>query len=140
MLLKTRNSFKIPWIQRKILVLLFCPHNGQDCFNIKKCDPMLMTKVFLKIDASDKGHFEDFPKEKDESSLCHALLWSYFLFHVMLCFGHALLHFVMLLLTKSAPNTKIFSSTIDSPHFGDKKRNLLFTCHYSLSLFICYCS
>ena len=86
-----------------------------------------MTKVFLKIDASDKGHFEDFPKEKDESSLCHALLWSYFLFHVMLCFGHALLHFVMLLLTKSAPNTKIFSSTIDSPHFGDKKRNLLFT-------------
>ena len=62
---------------------------------------------------------------------CHALLWS--------CF-HALLHFAMLLLTKSTPKTKTFSSTIDSQRFEDKKRNLLFTCHYSLSLFICYCS
>ena len=44
-----------------------------------------MTKIFLKIDASDKGHFEVFPKEKEESSLGHALLWSYFLYHV----GHA---------------------------------------------------
>ena len=53
---------------------------------------------------------------------CHALLWS--------CF-HALLHFAMLLLTKSAPKAKVFNSTIDSPRFGDKKRNSLFTCHYS---------
>ena len=57
---------------------------------------------------------------------CHALLWS--------CF-HALLHFSMLLLKKSVPKTKIFSSTIDSPRFGDKKRNLLFTVtiHYHYS-------
>ena len=36
------------------------------------------------------------------------------------------------------------SSTIDSLQFGDKKKNFtiqsLFTCHYSLSLFIRYCS
>ena len=52
---------------------------------------------------------------------CHALLWS--------CF-HALLHFAMLLLTKSTPKTKTFSSTIDSQRFEDKKRNSLFS-HYS---------
>ena len=98
---------------------------------------MLMTKIFLKIDASDKGHFEVFPKEKEESSLCHALLILSLLCQALLwsCF-HALLHFAMLLLTKSAPKTKIFNSKIDSPRFEDKKRNLLFTCHYLLSLFI----
>ena len=52
----------------------------QDCFNIQKCDPMFMTKDI----ASDKGHFEVFPKEKKkDSSLC---LWSYFFDLVMLCY------------------------------------------------------
>ena len=46
---------------------------------------------------------------------------------VMLCSDLA-----MLLLTKSEPKTKILSSTIDSPRFGDKKKK--FTIH--LSLFI----
>ena len=54
-------------------------------FQYSKGDPMLITKIFLKIDAFDKDHFEVFPKEKEESSLGHALLWSYFLYHV----GHA---------------------------------------------------
>jgi len=45
-----------------------------------------MKKIFLKIDASDKGYFEVFPKEKEESSLGHALLWSYFFALVMLCY------------------------------------------------------
>ena len=61
----------------------------------------------------------------------------------MLCFGHALFimlcfalvmlcfDLAMLLLTKSAPKTKIFSTTIDSPHFGDKKKK--FTIHYHYS-------
>ena len=108
-------------------------HNGQDCFNIQKCDPMLMTKIFLKIDASDKGHFEVFPKEKEESSLCHALLWSYFLFHVMLCFGHAF----MLCYTfpcfswKNLYQRQKFSALQLIPHVLETKREI----YYSLSLF-----
>ena len=86
---------------------------------------------------------KSFQKKREESSSCHALLWSCFLYHVMLCLGHALpwscfhalLHFAMFLLTKSASKTKIFSSTIDS-HILKTKREI----HYSLSLFIHYCS
>ena len=37
---------------------------------------MLLTKIFLKIDASDKAHFEVFPKEKEG-------------IFIMPCFGHA---------------------------------------------------
>ena len=37
-------------------------------FQYSKGDPMLMTKIFLKIAAFDKGHFKVFPKEKEESS------------------------------------------------------------------------
>ena len=77
---------------------------------------MLLTKPILK----------SFQKKREASSSCHALLWSCFLYHVMLCFDLA-----MLLLTKSAPKTKIFSSTIDSPRFGDKKEK--FTIHYHYS-------
>ena len=33
-----------------------------------------------------------------------------------------------------------FSSTIDSPCFGDKKKKFTIHCHYSMSLFICYYS
>ena len=50
-------------------------------------------------------------KRKGKFFICHALLWSYFLYHV----GHALLHFAMLLLTKSTPKTRILSSIIHSP-------------------------
>ena len=80
---------------------------------------ILLTKLILK----------SFKKKKKESSSCHALLY---------------FDLAMLFLTKSAPKTKIFNFTIDSPRFGDKKEKFtiqsLFTCHYSLSLFICYCS
>ena len=37
-------------------------------FQYSKGDPMLMTKIFLKIDASNKGHFKVFPKENEEFS------------------------------------------------------------------------
>ena len=79
---------------------------------------MLLTKPILK----------SFQNKREESLSCHALVMLPLSCHALLwsCF-HALLHFAMLLLTKSAPKTKIFSSTIDSPHFGDKKRNSLFT-------------
>ena len=90
---------------------------------------MLLTKLILK----------SFQKKREESSSCHALVMLPLSCHALLssCF-HDLLDFSMLLLTKSAPKTKIFNSIIDSPRFGDKKRNSLFTCHYSLSLFIRY--
>ena len=42
---------------------------------------MLLTKLILK----------SFQKKREASSSCHALLWSCFLYHVMLCFGHTLL-------------------------------------------------
>ena len=76
---------------------------------------MLLTKPILK----------SFQKKREASSSCHALLWSCFLYHVLLCFDLA-----MFLLIKFAPKTKIFSSTIDSPHFGDKKEK--FTIQLSL--------
>ena len=50
-------------------------------FQYSKCDPMLMTKDI----ASDKGHFEVFPKEKGRFFImpCLTLIWSCFvtLFH-----------------------------------------------------------
>ena len=62
-------------------------HNGQDCFNIQKYDPMLMPKIFLKIDASDKGHFEVFQKEKEESSYAMPYFGhTFFIMLVMLCY------------------------------------------------------
>ena len=94
-----------------------------------KCDPILLTKIFLKIDASDKAHFEVFPKEKGGIFImsCFALVMLSLSCHAlaMLCFDLA-----MFLLIKFAPKTKIFSSTIDSPRFGDKKEK--FTIHLSL--------
>ena len=82
---------------------------------------MLLTKIFLKIDASNKAHFEVFSKEKGG-------------IFIMSCFALAILCFdlAMLLLTKSTPKTKIFCSTIDSTHFGDKKEKFII----HLSLFI----
>ena len=79
---------------------------------------MLLTKLILK----------SFKKKRKESSSCHALLWSCFHALTLPCFSW-----------KNLQKTKNFSSTIDSPCFGDKRRNLLFS-HYSLSLFIRYCS
>ena len=72
---------------------------------------MLLTKLILK----------SFKKKRKESSSCHACFAL-----VMLCFDLA-----MLLLTKSAPKTQIFSFTIDSPRFGDKKKKFTIHFHYS---------
>ena len=88
---------------------------------------MLLTKIFLKVDmkwsqphASNKAHFEILQKEKEGI--------------FMLCFGHAF----MLLLTKSTKDK--FSALELIPHILEtKRRNSLFS-HYSLSLFIHYCS
>ena len=63
-------------------------------------------------------------------------------------FSHAfdlvMLCFVMLLLTYSAPRTRILSSTTHSPHFGAKSEiyysSVTIYCYYSLSLFTCYYS
>ena len=95
----------------------------QDCFNIQKCDLILITKDI----ASNKGHFEVFPKEKERFFIMPLVL--------LFWFGHALLHFVILLLTYSSPRTRILSSITHSPRFWGKNWNLLFTCHYSLLLF-----
>ena len=94
-------------------------------FQYSKCDPMLMPRILLLT----RVILKSFQKKKEDSSLYHASL-----------FGHSLLHFVMLLLTYSALRTIILSFTTHSPRFGDKKWNLLFICHYSLSLFTCYYS
>ena len=98
-------------------------------FQYSKCDPMLTTKILLLT----RVILKTFQKKNEDSSLCYTSL-----------FGHALLHFVMLFLTYSAPRTRILSSTTHFPRFGDKNWNLLFTCHfycyYSLSLFTSYCS
>ena len=78
---------------------------------------ILLTKLILK----------SFKKKKKESSSCHALLWS--------CF-HALLYFdlAMLFLTKSAPKTKIFSFTINSPRFGDKKEKFTIQSLFTITI------
>ena len=79
--------------------------------------------------ASNKNH------EKKDSSLC---FWSCF------WFSHALSHFVMFLLTHSAPRTRILSPTTHSPCFGAKNEiyysSVTIHCYYSLSLFTCYYS
>ena len=79
MFLKIRKCFKIPRIWRKILILpfLFDMHFSQklqwvlllqDCFNAHN-----------KNIASDKGHFEDFPKEKGRFFIMPCFtFWSYF--------------------------------------------------------------
>ena len=88
-LLKIWNCFKISRIwqnshlfdmhfsQKLQWVLLL-----QDCFNIQNVIPcswqkiLLLTRVILK----------SFQKKKEDSSLCHALLWSYFFDLVILCY------------------------------------------------------
>ena len=103
---------------------------------------MLLTKIFLKVDmkwsqphASDKAHFKVLQKEKEGIFImsCFALV-------MLSCF--AMLWPCHASLDKICTNkkTKIFSSTIDSPRFGEKKKKftiqLLFTYHYSLLLFM----
>ena len=51
-------------------------------FQYSKCDLMLMTKILLLTMVILKS----FQKKKEDSSLCHALLWSYFFDLVMLCY------------------------------------------------------
>ena len=83
-------------------------------FQYSKCDLMLMPKILLLTRVILKR----------KRKILHAYLLSYFL-----CFGHDLLHFAMLLLTQSAPKTRILSSTTHSHVLGQKVK---FTIHLSL--------
>ena len=74
-------------------------------FQYSKCDLMFPSKILLLT----RIILKTFQKKKEVFSLCHASL-----------FGHALLHFVILLLTYTAPRTRILSSTTHFPRFGDK--------------------
>ena len=123
-LLKNWNCFKISriWRNSHLFDMLFSQKLQwvlllQDYFKIQKCDPMLTTKILLLT----RIILKTFQKKKKDSSLC---FWSYF------WFGHVLFHFVMLLLTYSAPRTRILSSTTHSPRFGAKSE-----IYYSLLLF-----
>ena len=103
-------------------------HNGQDCYNIQKCDPLFLTKIFLKIDASDKAHFEVFPKEKGRIFMpcfalvmlplsCHALLWSCFhLCYPLPCFSWQNLH-----------QRQKFSALQLIPHVLETKREIQYS-------------
>ena len=109
MFLKIRKCFKIPRIWQKILILpfLFDMHFSQklqwvlllqDCFNAHD-----------KNIASDKGHFEDFPKEKGR-------------FFIMPCFTF---WYCFVTFCHASPDIfcskdKNFRSTIVSLHFGAK--------------------
>ena len=85
-------------------------------FQYSKCDPMLTTQILILT--------------KKDASLC---FWSYF------WFSHALSHFVMFLLTHSAPRTRILSPTTHSPRFGAKNEiyysSVTIHRYYSLVLF-----
>ena len=138
MLLKNWNCFKISqiWRNSHLFDMLFSQKLQwvlllQDYFKIQKCDPMLPTKILLLT----RIVLKTFQKKKKDSSLC---FWSCF------WFSHALFHFVMLLLTYSAPRTRILSSTTHSPRFGAKSEiyysSVTIHGYYSLSLFTCYYS
>ena len=107
---------------------------------------MLLTKIFLKVDmkwsqphASDKAHFKVLQKEKEG-----IFIMSSFALVMLSCFAMPWPCPASLDKICTNKKTKIFSSTIDSPCFGEKKKKftiqLLFTYYYSLSLFIRYCS
>ena len=141
-LLKIWNCFKISRIwrnshlsdmhfsQKLQWVLLL-----QDCFNIQNVIPcswqkiLLLTRVILK----------SFQKKKEDSSLCHALLWSYFFDLVMLCytlpcFSWHTLH-----------QRQEFWALQFIPHVLGTKNEIYYSpvtihCHYSPSLFIRYYS
>ena len=95
----------------------------QDCFNIQNVITCSCQKYCFWQES-----FWRLSKRKRK--ILHAHLLSYFL-----CFSHDLLHFVMLLLTQSAPKTRILKFYNSFPTFWGKKWNLLFICHYSLLLF-----
>ena len=129
------NLAKLPFVWYTLLVKSF---NEYYYFKITS---RLWSHAPDKNNASDKNHFEDLPREKERCFimlLVMLLIWSCF------WFSHALFHLGMLLLTYSAPRTRILKSYNSFPTFWGKKWNLLFTvtihCYYSLSLFICYYS
>ena len=99
------NLAKLPFVRYALQSKVSMSTTTSRWFQYSKCDPMLTTKILLLI----RVILKSFQKKKEDSSLYHASL-----------FGHSLLHFVMLLLTYSAPKTRILSSTTHSPRFGDK--------------------
>ena len=90
-------------------------------FQYSKCDPMLTTKILLLT----RVILKTFQKKNEDSSLCYASL-----------FGHALLHFVMLLLTYSAPRTRISALQLFPHVLGQKVK---FTIHLSLFIVTIHC-
>ena len=129
-LLKNWNCFKISRIWRNSH--LFDMHFSQkfqwvlllqDCFNIKKCDPMLMPKILLLT----KIILKTFKKKKEDSSclpfVIFSMLWSWF---TSLCHASS---------DTICSKDKNFEFYNWFPTFWDKKWNLLLICHYSLLLF-----
>ena len=121
-LLKNWNCFKISriWRSSHLFDMLFSQKLQwvlllQDYFKIRKCDPISRHKYCF---------------------------WQRKILHY--AFSHALFHLAMLLLTCSAPRTRILSPTTHSPHFGAKSEIYysFVTIHYyySLSLFTYYYS
>ena len=86
-------------------------------FQYSKCDPMLMTKDI----ASDKGHFEVFPKEKGRFFImpCLTLIWSCF---VTLC------HVSPDIICTKDKNFEFYNSF---PMFWGQKMKFTIHCHYS---------
>ena len=96
-------------------------------FQYSKCDPMLMPKILLRY-CFWQGSIWRLSKRKRK--ILHAYLLSYFP-----CFGYDLLHFAMLLLTQSAPKTRILSPITHSSRFGAKSEiyysSVTIHCYYS---------
>ena len=109
-------------------------------FQYSKYDLMLMSKILLLT----KVILKSFQKKKEDSSLCHAILWSYFFALVMLCYTlpcfswhnlHQRQEFWVLQFIPHVLGTKkeiYYSPVTIHCHYSLS----LFTCHYSLSLFI----
>ena len=92
-----------------------------------KCNLILVLGILLLTRVGSLSK-----KKKQKGKILHASL--------LYALSHDSLHFAIILLTPSATKTIILGSPSHSPRFGAKKENyyslLLFTCHYSLVLFI----
>ena len=91
-----------------------------------------VTYIYIKL------ILKSFQKKREESSSCHALLWSCFLYHVMFCFGHAFILCCTLpcFSWQNLHQRQKFSALQLIPHVLGTKSEI----YHSFSLFIRYCS